>query len=42
MEEMSNQLKAMAQTMLANGMSIEVIAQAMGKDAEEVKSLLQA
>lgn len=42
MEEMSNQLKAMAQTMLDNGMSIEVIAQAMGKETEEVKSLLQA
>ena len=39
--EKDNQLKSMAQVMLANGMSIEVIAQAMGTDAAEIKNLLQ-
>ena len=30
----------MAQAMLNNGMSIEIIAQAMGKNVTEIKSLL--
>ena len=38
--ETKNQLKSMAQVMLDNGMSIEVIAQAMGKNVTEIKSLL--
>ncbi len=38
--EKDNQLKSMAQVMLANGMSIEVIAQAMGKGVTEIKNLL--
>ncbi len=40
LNEKDNQLKSMAQVMLANGMSLEVIAQAMGKDATEIKVLL--
>jgi len=39
--EKDNQLKSMAQAMLDNGMSIEVIAQAMGKNVTEIKSLLK-
>ena len=38
--EKDNQLKSMAQVMLNNGMSLEVIAQAMGKNVEEIKTLL--
>ncbi len=37
--EKDNQLKSMAQVMLANGMSVEVIAQAMGKSAKEILEL---
>ena len=39
--EKDNQLKSMAQAMLDNGMSIEVIAQAMGKNVSEIRSLLR-
>ena len=38
--EKDNQLKSMAQAMLAGGMPMEVIAQAMGKNVEEIKGLL--
>ena len=34
------QLKSMAQVMLANGMSVEVIAQAMGMSAKEIQDLI--
>ena len=34
------QIKAMAQAMLHNGISIEMVAQAMNKTVEEVESLL--
>lgn len=39
--EKDNQLKSMAQVMLANGMTIEVIAQAIGKSAKEIQKLLE-
>ncbi len=39
--EKDNQLKSMAQVMLDNGMSIDVIAQAMGKSVTEIKNLLK-
>jgi len=37
--EKDNQLKSMAQVMLANGMSVEVIALAMGMSAKEIQEL---
>ena len=37
--EKDNQLKSMVQVMLANGMSVEVIAQAMGMSAKEIQEL---
>lgn len=39
--EKDNQLKSMAQTMLAGGMSVEVIAQAMGKTSKEIQGLFE-
>ena len=39
--EKDNQLRSMAQVMLANGMSVEVIAQAMGKSAKEIQDLFE-
>ncbi len=41
LNEKDNQLKSMAQVMLSNGMSIEVIAQAMGKSAKEIQELFE-
>ena len=38
--EKDNQLKSMAQVVLANGMSVKVIAQAMGKSANEIQDLI--
>ena len=40
LSEQSAQIKAMAKVMLHNGMSIEMVAQAMNKTVEEVESLL--
>lgn len=39
--EKENQLKAMAQAMLNNGLSVDIIAQAMGRTVDEIQSLLQ-
>ncbi len=38
--EKDNQLKSMAQAMLDNGMSIDIVAKAMGKDVTEIEKLL--
>ncbi len=40
--EQTTQIKAMAQAMVQNGVSVEVIAQTIHKTAEEVRSLLEA
>ncbi len=41
-EEMGSQLKTMAQAMLDNGLSMDIIAQAMGRSGEEIQSLLNS
>ena len=41
-EEQGNQLKTMAQAMLDNGLSTDIVAQAMGKTKDEILNLLKS